>query len=148
MSQENVEVVKRGWAAWIKGDLDAVLEVFDPAVEWHTTNLEGWPEDAVYYGRNGVRRFFEEWLASWERYEAGVEQYLDAGGDRVLVLCWQTGYGVGSAVPVRMDWAQVIHAATSARLPSGGLLRPAGSPRSRGAAGAGGTRFWKTVPPS
>jgi ketosteroid isomerase-like protein len=29
------------------------------------------------------------------------------GDDRVLVICWQRGYGVGSHVPVQMDWAQV-----------------------------------------
>ena len=107
MSQENVEVVKRSWEAWIRGDLDALFETFDPAVEWDTTSFEGWPEDDVYYGHEGVRRFFEEWLASWERYEAGVEEYLDADGDRVLVLCWQRGFGPGSHVLVQMDWAQI-----------------------------------------
>jgi hypothetical protein len=39
-----------------------------------------------YYGREGVRRFFEERLDSWDRYEAGVEEYLDVDDDRVLVL--------------------------------------------------------------
>ena len=107
MSRENVEVVKRAWEAWIGGDLDALFETFDPAVEWDTTSFEGWPEDDVYYGHEGVRRFFEEWLASWERYEAGVEEYLDADGDRVLVLCWQRGFGPGSHVLVQMDWAQI-----------------------------------------
>jgi len=108
MSQENVEIVERGWAAWVRGDLDALLELFDPAVEWETIHLEGWPEDAVYFGRDGVRRFFEEWLASWERFESGTERVQDAGGDRVLVTCWQKGYGPGSEVPVRMDWAQIV----------------------------------------
>jgi len=107
MSQENVEIVSRAWAAWIKGDIDALFETFDPEVEWDTTTFEGWPDPDVYHGHEGVRRFFEEWLASWERYEAGVEEYLDVDGDRVLVLCWQRALGAGSNVPVRMDWAQL-----------------------------------------
>jgi ketosteroid isomerase-like protein len=107
VSRENVEVVKRCWEAWIGGDLNALFENFDLAVEWDTTNYEGWPEDDVYHGHEGVRRFFEEWLASWERYEAGVEEYLDVDGDRVLVLCWQRGFGPGSHVPVQMDFAQL-----------------------------------------
>jgi mannose-6-phosphate isomerase-like protein (cupin superfamily)/ketosteroid isomerase-like protein len=106
-SRGNVEVVKNGWAAWIRGDLDAVLEVFDPAVEWDTTQLDGWPEDDVYYGHEGVRRFLEEWLGIWERFESGVEEYLEADGDRVLVICWQRGFGPRSHVPVQMDWAQI-----------------------------------------
>ena len=107
MSRENVEVVRRGWDAWIRGDIDALFKTFHPAVEWDTTNYEGWPEDEVYRGHDGVRRFFEEWLASWDRYETGVEEYIDAGGDRVLVLCWQRGFGPDSQAPVQMDFAQL-----------------------------------------
>ena len=33
----------------------------------------GWPEDEVYDGHEGIRRFFEEWLSSWDHYEAGAE---------------------------------------------------------------------------
>jgi ketosteroid isomerase-like protein len=108
MSQENVEVVKCGWDAWIKGDLNAVFELFDPAVEWDTTSFEGWPEDDLYCGHEAVRRFFKEWLATWERFETGAEAYLEVDDDRVLVLCWQRGFGSDSQVPVEMDWAQVF----------------------------------------
>jgi ketosteroid isomerase-like protein len=107
MSEENVAAVRRAWDAWMRGDLDAQFETFDPAVEWTTTNYFGWPEDDVYSGHAGVRRFFEEWLASWERYEAGVEEILDVDEDRVLVLCWQRGVGPGSQAPVEMDFAQL-----------------------------------------
>jgi uncharacterized protein len=107
MSQENVEIVRRGWEAWMRGDIDGVFAVFDPAVEWDTTKYEGWPEDGVYRGHAGVRKFMEDWLASWDRYETGVDEYLDAGGDCVVALCWQQGFGPGSDAPVRMDWTQV-----------------------------------------
>ena len=107
MSQESVEIVKAGWDAWIRGDLDTLFTFFDRDVEWDTTTFEGWPEAAVYRGHAGVRRFFDEWLASWERYEAGVDEYVDVGGDRVLVLCWQRGFGPDSHAPVLMEWAQV-----------------------------------------
>jgi len=107
MSQENVEIVRRAWEAWIRGDLDAIFETFDPAVEWDTTTFQGWPEPGVYHRHEGVRRFFEEWLAFWERYEAGVEEYVDVDDDRVLVLAWQRATVRGSSVPVQMDWAQL-----------------------------------------
>jgi ketosteroid isomerase-like protein len=107
MSQENVEIVRRGWEAWRMGDLDALVALYDPGVEWDTTHYEGWPEDGVYRGRAGVRRFLEQWLASWERYETGVDEIIDAGGDCVVVLCWQQGVGPGSDAPGRMEWTQV-----------------------------------------
>ena len=46
-------------------------------------------------------------MRSWERYEAGVDDYLDVDDDRVLVLCWQRATVRGSSVPVQMDWAQL-----------------------------------------
>ena len=105
MSQENVDFARRVFEAWIRGDVEAVLEGYDPACEWDNTHWEGWPEDDVYYGREGVRRLFEDWLASWESFEAGADEYLAVGDDRVLIVCWQRGFGPGSHVPVRMDWA-------------------------------------------
>ena len=108
MSQENVELVKRAWEAWSSGDIDAVLETCDPAVEWDLTSFEGWPEDDVYYGHEGFRRFLEEWRGSWDRFEARAEEYVDGDGDRVVALCWQRGFGAGSQVPVEMDLATVF----------------------------------------
>jgi ketosteroid isomerase-like protein len=105
MSEQNVELVRRAWEAWIRGDTDALLDYCDTAVEWGTT--ERWPEDDVYYGHEGVRRFLQQWRASWEHYETGVEEFIDLDDDRVLVLCWQRGFGPDSHVPVQMDWAQI-----------------------------------------
>jgi ketosteroid isomerase-like protein len=107
MSQENVEIVKAGSEAWVRGDLDAYFKLCDPAVEWDTSNFEGWPEDDIYHGHTGVRRFFEDWRASWEQYEAGVEEYFDIDGERVLAYWWQRGEGRGSRIPVQMDWALI-----------------------------------------
>jgi hypothetical protein len=80
------------------------------------TSFEGSPDDSVYYGHAGLRRFIQEWLAGWERYEAGAEEYLDIDNERVLVLCWQRGFGSGSQVPVEMDFAQLVTL-------KGGLIR-------------------------
>ena len=107
MSAHNVELTRRAWEAWLRGDFAALFECFDPEIEWDTTTFGGWPEVGVYCGHDGVRRFFDEWLASWERFESGVDEYLDAGEDRVLVLAWQRAYGPGSHVPVEMEWAQL-----------------------------------------
>ena len=71
----------------------------------------------MYRGHDGVRKFLEDWLGSWDRYETGVDEYIDAGDDCVVVLCWQQGFGPGSDAPVRMEWTQVC------RLKDGRLWR-------------------------
>jgi ketosteroid isomerase-like protein len=107
MSSENVALTRSSWDAFIRGDLDAVFEYFAEDIEWDTTTFEGWPEVGVYRGHPGVRKFFEDWVASWERFEAGVDDVVDVGDDRVVVLAWQRGYGPGSHAPVEMEWAQI-----------------------------------------
>jgi ketosteroid isomerase-like protein len=107
MSQENVEVVQRAWEAWTRRDLDGLLEHCDPSVEWDTRSFEGWPSPDVHRGHDAFREFLDAWLDTWERFEAGADDYVDVDADRVIVLCWQQGYGAGSHVPVRMDYAVV-----------------------------------------
>jgi hypothetical protein len=81
MSQENVEIVRRGWEARMRGDVDAVFAVFDPAVEWDTTKYEGWPEDSVYRGHDGVRKFLEDWTQVC-RVKDGMLRRSEAWSDR------------------------------------------------------------------
>jgi ketosteroid isomerase-like protein len=107
MSQENVEIVRTGCEAWLLGDLDALFKTWHPEVEWDTTHFEGWVENKVYRGQDEVRRFLEEWLASWDRgsYEASFE-LLDKG-EKVVVFWSQRMTGRGSGAPVKLDSAQV-----------------------------------------
>ena len=96
------------------GDIDAIGEAYDPACEWDNTHWEGWPEDDVYYGREGVRQLFEDWHASWESFEAGADEYLGVGGDRVLIVCWQQGFGRGSHVAGSDGLGIALHVAREA----------------------------------
>jgi ketosteroid isomerase-like protein len=41
---------------------------------------------ATYSGLDGLRAGFLDWLQPWESYHAGVEDVIDAGDGRVLVL--------------------------------------------------------------
>jgi ketosteroid isomerase-like protein len=108
MSLEDAERVRTMCEAWLRGDLDAVVETCHPEVEWDTTRFEGWVENKVYRGRDEVRRFLEEWLGSWDRdsYEASFE-LLDAG-DQVVAFWSQRMTGRGSGAPVKLDSAQVL----------------------------------------
>ena len=43
-SQENVEVVRRGWDAWQRGDMDALVSIYAPDVVWDLSDFRNWPE--------------------------------------------------------------------------------------------------------
>jgi ketosteroid isomerase-like protein len=83
MSQENVEIVRRAFAAYNRADTALFLELLDPDVEWIPlmASLEG----RVYRGLDGIRQWLEEGLLTdWESFETYPEDFRDLG-DRVLV---------------------------------------------------------------
>ena len=101
MSQENVEVIKRGYARWT-----ATREVLAPDdLVWDVSNL-GWPGQQIYRGREGADQFNAEWAAAWDDWEMEIEDYVDAG-ERVVVIFKQRGRSKVSGIPVEMRCAQV-----------------------------------------
>jgi ketosteroid isomerase-like protein len=100
MSQENVEVVRASWEAWKRGDMDALFEFYDPAVEWDMTHSQV-PDMGVFHGHDGIREFFRDWRDFFAEYYAEPEEFIDAG-DNVLVRVRQGGRGRVSTVAVEM----------------------------------------------
>ena len=101
MSQENVEIIRRGYERWT-----ATGKVLAPDdLVWDVTNL-GWPGQQIYQGREGADRFNAEWADAWDGWEMEVEEYVDAG-ERVVVVFKQRGRSKVTGIPVEMRCAQV-----------------------------------------
>jgi ketosteroid isomerase-like protein len=83
MSQENVEVYKRAVDANNRHDLDALLDEFDPDVEWHSA-LVGMGTQ-VYRGKEGVREMFRDLEENFTGMVVEFPEVRDLG-DRVLAL--------------------------------------------------------------
>ena len=106
MSQENVEVVRRMFAAFRDGDWAAAFEPVDPDIEMDTTRTPIQGLDRVYKGRDEVAGFWVEWLEAWGEQRIEDPELIDAR-DKV-VMCGRPGIeygaeGVGSrSVSLRM----------------------------------------------
>jgi uncharacterized protein len=90
-----LEVVQSTYAAFNRGDLDAVLELLHPDVEWHPPPMSVDPDPLR--GRDAVREyltpdFFEHQRA--EPLEVTVER------DRVLVEARVQARGAGSGIEI------------------------------------------------
>jgi uncharacterized protein len=96
MSEENVEVVRRAFEAYERGDVEAMLEEVDQEVQWKQIE-----EPAPVYGRDGVREAVQRWDETWDNLRAEVDEYIDAG-DCVIALIRFRGLGRRSGVPVEM----------------------------------------------
>ncbi len=83
MSRQNVELVLRGYQAFVAGDLLAVGELLDPEIEWHGVDGEYWPADL-----DAVRRMLSDRLEDDLRVE--LERCIGKG-DEVLVAFRASG---------------------------------------------------------
>jgi ketosteroid isomerase-like protein len=99
MSDENVEVVRRGLAATSGGDPEAAQAVFDSSIEWDMSGVAGWPEKRLYRGPE-VGEFLRAWANSWRDWHFEVTDLQDAGEDRVFAAIREWGIGTESDVSV------------------------------------------------
>jgi ketosteroid isomerase-like protein len=106
MSQENVELVRRGAEAMTRGDWDAGLAGCDPAIEWVEMPSLG-PDASTYIGVDELREAIQSWTDMWDQYDFEVVRYADAG-DEVVVLSREHGSGGASGVAVERDMGQVF----------------------------------------
>ena len=102
MSQENVDVIRRGYGYFrASGKIRA-----HPDFVWDVSKL-GWPDQQICAGAEGANQFNAEWADAWDDWELQVEDCLDAGGSVVVVIVNQRGRSKATGIPVDMRFAQL-----------------------------------------
>ncbi len=100
MSQENVEVVRRAYAAFAEKGAEGVIPFFtEDAVIY---SIPEWPDDPEYHGHDGVRKLTRQWTENFDAFGFDISELRD-GGDTVIALYELTGRTKGSATPMRMQ---------------------------------------------
>jgi ketosteroid isomerase-like protein len=84
MSEENVEAARQWIQAFNRRDLGAMIESFDPEIEW-TPGGPAAVERAVYRGRDEVSDGFAATWETWEVFHLEGHQARDLG-DSILWL--------------------------------------------------------------
>ena len=118
MSQESVELARRGLAALNRGELDAVIDLCDPEIDWIAT--PGFLPDAEdFHGRAGVRAWFEKVGEALGTTDWEAEEIID-GGERLMVALKLRAAGKSSGIEgeVRLYQAWTIRDGKLARLES------------------------------
>jgi ketosteroid isomerase-like protein len=132
MSQENVEIARKAFEDWNRGDLDGAVEWYDDDAVFRTA--EGWPEHAIH-GKTAVRSFLEDYVET-VGHDTVVEDLIDAGNSVVVRLRARLS---GDHSGIEGDSA--VHGGRDLQKGQGGadrvLLGSPGGPRSRRAAGVG-----------
>ncbi|MDQ3102335.1 MAG: nuclear transport factor 2 family protein [Actinomycetota bacterium] len=96
MSQENIEVIRAGYAAWGNRELDALLDTMHPEVEFQTTGT--FPDlEPIYRGHQGMRSFWDAMLVPWDSFRLDVERIVE-GDECAAVAVRFRARGKGSGV--------------------------------------------------
>ena len=98
MSKQAVELVRRAMEAWNREDLDALIPLSDPEVEF--VSIFAGMEGRTYRGYDGLRRYFDDMRDTWSEFHREIEGVTDAGGGQVVVSFRLLGIARASGVPV------------------------------------------------
>jgi ketosteroid isomerase-like protein len=106
MSQENVELHRRGIEAFNAHDVEAFIALCDSSVE--ANSVFAAVGGGVYHGPDGLRRFFSDAGDTWgDQIRGEVEAFFDLGED-TLAFYVLHGRGRQSGAEVAMPLAQVV----------------------------------------
>ena len=92
MSEEHVELVRAGFAAYNRGDLDTLMEMYAPDVEFVTLLLGN------LRGREAIKRIYEENRATLAGYRLDPEELIDVNDGQVIAVARLGGKGHTSEI--------------------------------------------------
>jgi ketosteroid isomerase-like protein len=91
MSEENLERIKEGFAAHNRGDLDALVDLYDPDAVFETLLL------GTHRGNESIRAIYEENQKTMAGYDVVPAELIDAG-DKVVAVVKMVGAGSSSRI--------------------------------------------------
>ena len=107
MSEDNLGVIRRGYDAFGRGDINTLLESFDEQVSWVTP---GPPELATSGRRTGRQEVAEFFVSVNELFDIQRFEPKDflAQGDRVVVVGSETARARSTGNVIELDWVHVF----------------------------------------
>ena len=95
MTEENVEIIKAGFAGFQTG---RGFELLDPEIEWEARG--DLPDAGTYRGHDGVRQLLERFDEVMDEIWFEPEEFIPVDENRVVVALRWGGKGKGSGVVI------------------------------------------------
>jgi len=96
VSQEDVEIVRRMYEAYVAGDAERSLSFVHPDV---AVDFSVRGDTSPSRGREALAANVGTWIGTWEDYAEEIREVRDLG-DRVCVVATQRGRGKGSGLEI------------------------------------------------
>ena len=96
---DNIELLKRGYEAFNRGDLDTAFELLDPEIEW--VNDERVPFAGTYRGHDELRALFRDQQEVFGEITMEPIEVFETG-DQVVAFVRQRARGQASGAAVEI----------------------------------------------
>jgi len=105
VSEANIEIARRAYAAFALSGIEGILPYLDPEIEWRMWERFS-REPRVFHGHDGVRRALGIFEENYDDFKAEPKEFIDAG-DRVVVPVRLSGNVKGTGKLAEFNIVQV-----------------------------------------
>jgi ketosteroid isomerase-like protein len=106
MPQENVETLRRAYAAFQREGVEGIMPFLDEEIEWR--NPEDSPIAGIWRGHDGVRDWFAQASEAFGEMSFSPDEFREVSEHRVLVLLRFGLTGTASALRMEVPFAHVV----------------------------------------
>jgi ketosteroid isomerase-like protein len=96
MASANLDLVRSTFEGWERGDFSST-EWAHPDIEWAIAVTTGYERGT---GLAGLAKVWRIYLSVWDDFHAKAEEYLEADGERILVLAHFIARGKWSGMKI------------------------------------------------
>jgi ketosteroid isomerase-like protein len=107
MSRGDVERMRDLYAAWNEGGVEAMSEYWVGDDDWEFNNDPSAPE-RHFRGREAVQQNLRDWRAALGPMRVAIEEEIDAGDGRVVLIVRVHGEGAESGVALDVRMAHLL----------------------------------------
>ena len=107
MSEDSAAVLRRGYEAFLRGDIEGVLNLLADDIEWEVPVVPGSGFGGIYRGKAAVAEFFGQ-LAAAEDILSFEPQDFIAQGERVAAIGRSRGRVRLTGTVVELAWIHVV----------------------------------------
>jgi ketosteroid isomerase-like protein len=107
MSQDNLDVIRRGYDAFGRGDINTLLTLFDEQIVWVAPGPPELRTSGRRVGPQAVAEFFAAVNDLFEIQRFDPQEFI-AQGDRVVVLGHESARVRATGKVLESDWAHVF----------------------------------------
>lgn len=104
--KENVELVQQTYAAFGRGDIEAVFNNFAPDIVWQSRYSSDVPLNGTFHGKEQVMEFFKTLGETLEVHEYVPQKFLSLD-DTVVVLGYEKVTAKPTGKAYTNEWVQV-----------------------------------------